>query len=202
MSRGLFRFVMCCVLFSAVPLFAGERRDANGRAEVGQFEWAPGSLTLYKVGNGPRTAATGTAGKRVTPLYERVYGATLRRYPTQADYPDWSRGYDGRGIVVAQNGLAYRSDAAIGIQSGPIYGGGCFPSVAGDDTSPCLTETDANGNQTTVWKERERWVFRMSYVDPTDPNAVEVRVGFPGSYGSFGDDELVWLRHTSSAIPG
>lgn len=201
MTRRLSRLVMVClILWLAATLFANERPDSTRRAEnIGQFEWTPGSLTFYKFGNRAATSVTAGNGKRATPLYEPVYGATLRRYPTQADYPDWDRGYDGRGIVVLQNGVAYRSDYAIGIQSGPIYGGGCFPSVAGDETSPCLTETDSAGNQSTVWKERERWVFRMSYIDPSDPNAVEVRVGFPGPYGSFiGDDELVWVRQTSA----
>ena len=41
----------------------------------------------------------------------------------------------------------------------------------------------------TVFKEREIWTFRLSYIDPDNPNAAEVNLA--------GDDDLIWIAHTS-----
>ena len=158
----------------------------------------PKNLRLRELGIPSPETERSRASLRIAPTYEVVGSPKLMRYRTEADYPDYSSGFNGNGIEVPNGGSAPRSDAAIGIQTGWIEGGGCFPSNPNDPNSPCLVEADALGNPLMILKERERWVFRMSYIDPAVQNAPEVRVGFNGSFGFFGDDELVWVRSTSA----
>lgn len=168
---------------------------AGDQPEEPQFQWTPGEMTRYDV----RVAPSASPDRlRPVPNYEHVNFPKLMRYRTRDDYPDYSRYYDGRGIEIPEGGSIPRSDAAIGIETGRITGGGCFPANPADPAAGCLTETDASGNSRTIWKEREKWTFRMSYIDPADPDAAEVLVGFPGQFGYFGDDELVWVFRTST----
>lgn len=43
---------------------------------------------------------------------------------------------------------------------------------------------------------REVWTFRISYIDPTNPSAAEVNIGFVGGFGggNNGDYTLEWVR--------
>ncbi len=124
-------------------------------------------LTRYRVGGAPRVRAD---ARTIRPNYAIVEDAKLMRYRTDADYPDYSRYFDGNGIEVPEGGSIPRSDAIIGIETGWIGGGGCVPVVPTEPASGCLQEPDpTTGTPHTVWKERERWIFRMSYIDPTDP---------------------------------
>lgn len=151
------------------------------------FQLRPGGLTQHALPQQPQSLL------RPRVENEAVSSAQLMRYKTAADYPDYSRYYNGRGIPVGEGGSIPRSDFAIGIETGRITGGGCFPLNPSDPQSLCLK--DAAGQ--TVMKQREKWTFRMSYLKPGDPNAVEVNIGFPGAWGYVGDDELVWVRETS-----
>lgn len=171
-----------------------ERSDGAYRT---RFRWNPDGVTQYRVDT-PRESAT-RGPLRPVPQYEIVDDAKVMRYRTQADYPDYNAGWDGNGIEVPENGAVPRSNAAVGIETGWISGGGCFPANPSDPASPCLTEPDGFGGTRTVWKQRETWTFRMSYIDPSDPNAAEVRVGFPSQFSSIpSDDSLTWVRETSA----
>jgi len=171
---------------------------ADEKPDRGTFKTRPGSTTQYQV---PKAQAEGEAAQsgrpHMAPNYAAVQQPQLMRYRSESDYPDYNRGFNGSGLAVAENGIARRSDWAIGIQTGTIRGGGCFPSNVNDDSSPCLTEAVAGGGTRTIYKERERWIFRISYIDPSVSNAAERNIGFPGIFaGLEGDDMLDYVRTT------
>lgn len=172
----------------------------SGGSYRAPFRWAADGASQHRVANQPAPTASPSRGPlRPTPNYEIVDNARVMRYRTRADYPDYSAGWNGNGIEVPENGAIPRSDVAIGIQTGWINGGGCFPANPADSASPCLTEPDGFGGTRVVWKQREIWTFRMSYIDPANPNAVEVLVGFPSQFSSTpSDDTLIWVRETSA----
>lgn len=154
--------------------------DASARRPHGvEFQVAPAQGSVQS--NGRQFTPT--------PLYEPVGSPRAIRWRTSSE---WSSG----GVVLEENGRAPRTDYRIGIRTGGIRGGGCFPANPDDPASPCLTQTDAAGNSSIVWKEREMWTWRISYIDPDDPNAVEENIGFIGSFGYVGDTELQWVRRT------
>ena len=199
------RGAILCLFFAAATALAQEQQQPEARNVDGHFSFGAVGSAQYKTrekapyaGDAAQARAASENLFRITPLNQQLYLAALMRYPTMADYPDYSRDYDGRGISVPNGGSILRSNAAIGIESGPIYAGDCFPANPDDPNSPCLMENDANGFPHQVWKERERWVFRVSYIDPTNPTAAEVNIGFPTPYGTRGDDEIAWVRHTSA----
>lgn len=123
-----------------------------------------------------------------------MHSPKLMRYRHEDDYPDYSRYYDGDGIEVGEGGTIPRSDAIIGLETGRISGGGCMPDPA--DPQLCQTYVDASGNRQIIWKEREMWTFRVSYIDPSVTNAAEVNIGFAGSWGYVGDDQIGFIRRT------
>lgn len=176
----------------------GEKQESAGSYRT-QFHWDADGSSQYRVVPPSASASGASRGRlRPTPNYEIVEDAKVMRYRNRSDYPDYNAGWDGNGIEVPENGSIPRSDSAVGIETGWINGGGCFPANPADPASPCLTEPDGFGGMRIVWKQREIWTFRMSYIDPTNPNAVETLIGFPSEFGNFlSDDSLTWVRETS-----
>ena len=159
--------VLVCVLIASVAL--GQEKPAE-RSDIGsRFVWTARPFTQYKT---PSTIIQDDSdvapGRRLTPtpLYEPVSAARVMFYRTQSDFPRYSDGFDGSGIAVPDGGNAPRSAWGIGLQSGYMEGGGCFP-VDPNTPNQCLQETNSFGNLVTVFKEREIWTFRLSYIDPT-----------------------------------
>jgi hypothetical protein len=128
------------------------------------------------------------------PSYETVSYVRLEDYITQGDVPNYDQNNNGAGVVLAAGASVPRSDYAIGIEGGRMQGGGCFP-VDPSQPNTCLQETDANGNVVTVQKMRERWSFRLSYIDASNPGAGEVNIGFvTNGFASGGDSVWEWDR--------
>ena len=145
----------------------------------------------YRLPAAEQTAEHG----RVAPLFETVGNPRLVKYKLQSDVPDYTQNYDGHGVTVAANESIPRNYYGIGMEGGRMQGGGCFP--VDPSTTICLQEPDANGNLVTIQKARERWTFRISYLDPSDPNASEFNVGFDTTgFGGGGDSIWEWERRT------
>lgn len=207
--RSSLILALCLAALSAVAQEAGrpiareqqlvEEQQVDGSYRT-RFRWDADGVSQYRITTPSAPAPNASRGRlKPTPNYEIVDDAKVMRYRSRSDYPDYNAGWDGNGIEVPENGLVPRSDAAVGIETGWINGGGCFPANPADPASPCLTEPDGFGGTRTVWKQREIWTFRMSYIDPTNPNAVETLVGFPSEFGGFiSDDSLTWVRETSA----
>jgi len=207
--RSSLILALCVTALSAIAQedvrpIARERQVVEEQQRDGaygtRFRWNADGVSQYRVATPSTPAPTESRGRlRPTPNYEIVDDAQVMRYRNRSDYPDYNAGWNGNGIEVPENGLVPRSDSAIGIETGTIRGGGCFPANPDDPASPCLTEPDGAGGTRTVWKQREIWTFRMSYIDPTNPDAVETLVGFPSEFGNFlSDDSLTWVRETSA----
>lgn len=181
------RVAVVCGLVLTGALAAQEATDPVQRQREKRVP-KPSSLTQYQT---PQRAQ-GRLEPRAD--YEEVHAPKLMRYRHEDDYPDYSRYFDGNGIEVGENGEIPRSDALIGVETGRISGGGCMPDPA--DPQLCQTFVDASGNQQIIWKEREMWTFRVSYIDPSVSNAPEVNIGFAGSWGYVGDDQIGFIRRT------
>ncbi len=153
----------------------------------------PGPARQYRLS----VPGVGVAGKfRAAPFYETVGSPRVIEYKTQYDVPNYDWTFAGNGITVPQNGSAPRSDYAIGMEGGRMQGGGCFP-VDPSVPNTCLQEANASGNLVTVYKARERWTFRVSYIDPSNPSAAEFNVGFDTTgFGGGGDSVWEWERRT------
>ncbi|MFL6244593.1 MAG: hypothetical protein ACJ74H_01110 [Thermoanaerobaculia bacterium] len=161
-----------------VPLCASAAQDDGGKSRRGIPQASPRS-------------------SRFTPTveYEEVFQLRMMRYPQERDYPDYNRGFDGSGTEILENGVGPRGDWALGVQTGRISGGGCVPSPA--DPALCENLPGENGAPgAIVWKEREMWTFRVSYIDPSITNAPEVNIGFNGAFGYIGDDQIEYIRRT------
>jgi hypothetical protein len=129
------------------------------------------------------------------PRFETVGSPRVVEYKTSSDVPDYNNGNNGNGITVPAGGSVPRSDYGIGMETGRMQGGGCFP--VDPTTTTCLQEPDANGNLVTIQKARERWTLRLSYIDPTTPSATEVNIGFAtNGFGAGGDSVYEWERRT------
>ncbi len=131
---------------------------------------------------------------KTTPNFASVYQPRLLEYPTSADLPNYSAYFDGNGVALT-NSTFPRNKYAIGIQTNGMDGGGCVALDLTHPYSSCLMLPDANGNPVQASVAREVWTFRISYVDPTNPSAAEVNIGFVGGFG--GDDTIEWVRSTA-----
>jgi hypothetical protein len=139
--------------------------------------------------------APAEAHGRIAPLNESVSSVRLVKYNLQSDVPHYDQNFNGNGVTVAADEVIPRNYYGIGMEGGRMQGGGCFP--VDPSTTACLREPDANGNLVTVQKARERWTFRISYIDPSDPTASEFNVGFDTTgFGGGGDSIWEWERRT------
>jgi len=120
---------------------------------------------------------TGTAAVRALPrttthraAVENVFSPTVVRYRTQLDYPlNFAAGDTGHPMTVVSGSHAQRDDYRVAILTGPVtFTPSCIPASA-DPGAPCMT--DANG---PVAAKREWYTFRLSYLDPNNPNAPEL----------------------------
>jgi len=129
--------------------------------------------------SGTDTSNEGRA-PRVAPNYELSDSrVTLNRYKTEADFPRPQDYYNGRPIVVAEDGsgVVPRSDYAFATYLRDISGGGS--ALAPDGTYKA--------------KKREQWIVRHSYIDPDTNN--ELNVDDPYVWGD-GDYYLEWINQT------
>jgi hypothetical protein len=145
-----------------------------------------------------QTAPQGSHHLKAAPNYSTVFSPRVLIYPTRNDVPNFNAGFDGNGIPVAPNGTFPRNKYALGIQTNGMDGGGCVPL---DPTKPfdgCVQLPDASGNLAPAWIEREHWTFRLSYIDPSNPSAAEVNIGFLGWGGvNDGDWTINYVQHTA-----
>ncbi len=143
--------------------------------------YRPAPAWLSSVVRVSSTTAEGARHVRATPELATVFQSRLLQYANAADLPDFTTGFDGNGVTVANDTLP-RNKYAIGIQSNGMDGGGC---VAIDITHPfggCVQIANSSGNLVTAQIAREVWTFRFSYTDPSAPSSSEVNITSAGDY--------------------
>jgi hypothetical protein len=118
-------------------------------------------------------------------LAERPSGVQLFGFEKQSDYPDYD-GNPNRGVPVANGGSIPRDFAGFGAEVRGLSGGGCF--TVSPDSTDCLREVNASGQEYTVMKRRERWLVRYLYTDATTGAEVLLK-----------DASVIWATLTNGA---
>jgi hypothetical protein len=151
----------------------------------------------------PGSSKTNENGGRfeLTPHYASVNNARLLMYPTSSDTPRWNseEDFDGNGVALP-NATFPRNKYAVGIQTNGMSGGGCVAlDPANNPTGNCLQLVNASGQPYQPQAQRQRWTFRIAYIDPATPGATEVNIGFIGGFssGNSGDWSVEWVARTT-----
>lgn len=131
------------------------------------------------------------------PTFAPVYSPQVLQYATSSDIPNYNAGFDGNGVALT-NGIFPRNKYAVGIQTDGMNAGGCVPLDPMHPYSGCVMLPNASGTLVQALIAREVWTFRISYLDPTNPSATEVNIGFANGFGGgSGDWNVEWVARTA-----
>lgn len=114
---------------------------------------------------------------QLIPFHEKARDYYLQSFKTEEDLP--TQDSYGRGVTVADGANLSRENRFWGLQLRLLLGGGCVPA-GGPLTDPSETGCLQDGNGNYVYKERERWTIRTTYIDKSVTPNVERRVGNGG----------------------